>query len=167
MNHTPGAIASLLAAIRVGVLIGFRRSNVLGTESQSHYSRGNPAQYREALQQSKQQGKPPKRLFAAQSRAQKIPVREYLHALSHPSRKLTAFLDGTEPFVNRRAAQQRLPQNIRSGDGVLNSKIDAHPSDGRHLGLWAPPSCTPCEFLASECPSGIRTYDPSVSAPGY
>jgi len=105
---------------------------MLRPKSHSDHARRNAAQHRELLEKLERQWKPAHLRFVAQSRMDNALVRENLKPLGHARRKFPALLNLTEPPLADCAGEQRLRQNVRGGNSVLNGEVDADTSYWRH-----------------------------------
>src|SRR5271170_3346077 len=105
---------------------------MLRAKSQSQHTGRNSAQHRESLKKPKGEREPLETGFAAQCGSNKSFVGKDLKSLRHSGRKIAALLDFAETIVDARLVQQRLRQNVRGRNGVLNRKINSHASDRRH-----------------------------------
>ncbi len=70
--------------------------------------------------------------MVAQSGAKQPLVCENLKPLGHARRKFPPTLNLTKLIFAGGAAQQRLRQNVRGGNGILDREIDSDPSHRRH-----------------------------------
>ena len=94
--------------------------DVFWPDADADSSGWNPAQHRELLQKTEEQGELLDGRFVTQGRPDEIFVDEDLGGLSDLGGKLAALLNSAARFVKRSVGEQRLHQRVRGGHGILN-----------------------------------------------
>lgn len=106
--------------------------NVLGPESHAHEPRGNAAQKREAIEQSERQRQLSDLTLSGKKRPNRPILYKDLHCLRGTRGKFAALLYFGKLTDREAALEQRRCESIGCGNGILDSEIYSHSTDGRH-----------------------------------